>query len=171
MVIETCRQRDRNAFPFLAAIVEAPLAHQPAPSLLPGVRTVTRYVGELKCNRKVEWKGRVWRVDGLAAPIPPKDRKELRCGDQRPWYFTCTLHLPKVNHKVRIVVIWDHRRDAKPRKVLVTNRTTWEVCRIVRTYRHRWTGTETYHRDGKQKLGMGDCQLRNGQGQTGTCTW
>lgn len=103
-------------------------------------------------------------MDELAAPIPPKDRKELRCGDQRPWYFTCTLHLPKVNHKVRIVVIWDHRRDAKPRKVLVTNRTTWEVCRIVRTYRHRWTGTETYHRDGKQQLGMGDCQLRNGQG-------
>ena len=37
---------------------------------------------------------------------------------------------------------------------------------MVRTYRHRWTGTETYHRDGKQQLGMGDCQLRDGQGQT-----
>ena len=36
----------------------------------------------------------------------------------------------------------------------------------MRTYRDRWTGTETYHRDGKQQLGMGDCQLRDGQGQT-----
>jgi hypothetical protein len=31
---------------------------------------------------------------------------------------------------------------------------------MVRAYRHRRTGTETYHRDGKQQLGMGDCQLR-----------
>lgn len=51
-------------------------------------------------------------------------------------------------------------------KTVTGNRTTWEVCRIVRTYRDRWTGTETYHLDGKQLLGMGDCQLRDGQGQT-----
>jgi hypothetical protein len=37
---------------------------------------------------------------------------------------------------------------------------------IVRVYRHRWTGTETFHRDGKQQLGLGDCQLRDFQGQT-----
>lgn len=48
----------------------------------------------------------------------------------------------------------------------VTNRVAWEVCRILQVYRHRWTGTETFHRDGKQELGMGDCQLRDGQGQT-----
>ena len=124
------------------------------------------YVGDLKTNRKVEWKGQVHRVSELAAAIPPEDRKELRRGDERQWCFTCSLRIPKVNHKVRIVMIWDHRRDAEPCKILVTNRTTWEVCRIVRTYRHRWTGTETYHRDGKQQLGMGDCQLRDGQGQT-----
>ena len=124
------------------------------------------YVGDLKFNRKVEWKGKIRRVDELAGSIPPEDRKELRRGDQRQWCFTCSLHIPKVNHKVRIVIIWNHRRDAEPRKILVSNRTTWEVCRVVRTYRDRWTGTETYHRDGKQQLGMGDCQLRDGQGQT-----
>jgi hypothetical protein len=124
------------------------------------------YVGDLKFNRKVEWKGKLWRADTLAASIPSEDRKELRRGDQRQWCFTCTLHIPKVDHKVRMVIVWKHRRDATPCKILVTNRTTWEVCRVLRTYRHRWTGTETYHRDGKQQLGMGDCQLRNGQGQT-----
>jgi hypothetical protein len=40
------------------------------------------------------------------------------------------------------------------------------VSRIVRVYRHRWTGTETFHRDGNQQLGLGDCQLRDVQGQT-----
>jgi DDE superfamily endonuclease len=38
--------------------------------------------------------------------------------------------------------------------------------KIAHDYRYRWTGTETFHRDGKQELGMGDCQLRDGQGQT-----
>lgn len=124
------------------------------------------YVGDLKFNRKVEWKGKTLRVDQFAAAIPPEDRKELRRGDKRQWCFTCTLHIPKVNHKVRIVIIWNHRRDHELRKILVTNRTTWGVCRVVRTYRDRWTGTKTYHRDGKQQLGMGDCQLRDGQVQT-----
>ncbi len=71
-----------------------------------------------------------------------------------------------MNHKVRIVIIWDHRRDTQPKKVLVTNRVQWEVVRILKVYRYRWTGTETFHRDGKQELGMGDCQLRSGEGQT-----
>jgi hypothetical protein len=39
------------------------------------------------------------------------------------------------------------------------------VGRIVRVYRHRWTGTEALHRDGKQRLGPGDRQLRDVRGQ------
>jgi len=36
-VVETCRQQHRNAFSFLTAAIEAHLAHQPPPSLLPRV--------------------------------------------------------------------------------------------------------------------------------------
>jgi len=124
------------------------------------------YVGDLKCNRKIWFKGKELKAEELAASIPRESRKEVRRGDQRQWYLTCTIRIPRVNHKVRIVIIWNNRRDASPCKILVTNRVAWEVCRILRVYRYRWTGTETYHRDGKQQLGMGDCQLRNGQGQT-----
>src|SRR5436309_1874390 len=59
-----------------------------------------------------------------------------------------------------------HNHTALCCELLVTNRITWEVSRIVRVYRYRWTGTETFHRDGKQQLGLGDCQLRDVQGQT-----
>jgi hypothetical protein len=71
-----------------------------------------------------------------------------------------------LTHPVRIVVLWAEERSAKPRKILITNRTYWEVHRVLKTYRKRWTGTETFHRDGKQHLGMGECQLRDGVGQT-----
>jgi len=124
------------------------------------------YVGDLKFNRKVEWKGGVIRIDAVAAQIDPDVRKPFRRGRDQQWYFTATLHIPDVNHKVRVVILWDKKRDKEPCKILVTNRVAWEVVRILLVYRYRWTGTETFHRDGKQELGMGDCQLRDGQGQT-----
>ena len=124
------------------------------------------YVGDLKSNRKLEWKGKIVKANDLAASIPAGDRKEMRVGDKRQWYFTVTVRIPDVNHKVRIVIIWRYRNDDQPRKILVTNRITREASRIVRVYRDRWTGTETFHRDGKQQLGLGDCQLRDVQGQT-----
>ena len=124
------------------------------------------YVGSLKFNRKLEYKGRQVKAAELAKEIAPASRKPMQHGDRKQWYFTCALRIPDVNHKVRILIIWQKREDEQPRIILVTNRIQWEASRIVRAYRHRWTGTETFHRDGKQQLGMGDCQLRDGQGQT-----
>ena len=124
------------------------------------------YVGDLKFNRKIRWQGREMKAEEMAAQIDPESRTPFFRGRNKQWYFTATIRIPEVNHKVRIVIIWNHKRDRKPCKILVTNRVTWEVCRILQVYRYRWTGTETFHRDGKQELGMGDCQLRDGRGQT-----
>jgi DDE superfamily endonuclease len=124
------------------------------------------YVGDLKTNRKLEIRGRSIRADEYAASIPREERLELRRGDERQWYATAVVRLPQVKHRVRIVWLWKNRRDKTVTKVLVTNRTRWEITHILKTYQQRWTGTETFHRDGKQELGMGDCQLRSGQGQT-----
>ena len=124
------------------------------------------YVGDLKFNRKIIFKGKELKVEDLAAQIDPMDRTVLKIGGSRQWYFTVSIRIPGVDHKVRIVILWAKRHDKKAKKALVTNRTGWEVTRILRVYRHRWTGTECFHRDGKQHLGMGECQLRSGRGQT-----
>jgi hypothetical protein len=124
------------------------------------------YVGSLKFNRKLVYRGRTLKASELAALIGPELRKPLREGDKQQWYFTCTLRIPDVQHQVRVVILWPSREAANARIILVSNRVQWEVTRVVRVYRHRWTGTETFHRDGKQQLGMGDCQLRTREGQT-----
>jgi len=124
------------------------------------------YVGDLKFNRKLLWKGKLVKASELAKTIPPEDRKFVESGNRRQWYFTATLRIPEVDHRVRLVILWDHRNDAEAAKMMVTNRLWWEITKILRKYRRRWTGTETFHRDGKQHLGMGDCQLRSGPGQT-----
>lgn len=124
------------------------------------------YVGSLKFNRKVEYRGRLLKASELAGQIGPEVRKPLREGEKRQWYFSCTLRIPDVRHKVRVVILWPEQKATQARIILVTNRVQWEVTRVVRVYRHRWTGTETFHRDGKQQLGLGDCQLRTREGQT-----
>ena len=59
--------------------------------------------------------------------------------------------MPNIGHKVRIVILWQYKNDAELIKIFVTNKIHWNVKRIVETYRSRWTGTETFHRDGKQR--------------------
>ena len=38
----------------------------------------------------------------------------MRIGDRRQWYFTATVRIPDVKHKVRIVILWD-TVDDEPR--------------------------------------------------------
>ena len=128
--------------------------------------TQRAYVGDLKLNRKVVYAGQEQKLQDVARQIPWAAKKPVRMGSTRYWYFSKQMRIPDVTHPVRIVLFWRERDDHEARKALVSNRLGWEVIRIVLVYRHRWTGTETFHRDGKQQLGLGDCQVRSGEGQT-----
>jgi len=124
------------------------------------------YVGDLKFNRKVVWTGREMSADEMAASIPFEARKPVPDDPKGQWCFTKSIRIPKLDHKVKVVILWKTPTEAVASKILITNQVNWEVTRILGVYRRRWTGTETFHRDGKQHLGLGDCQLRNGEGQT-----
>lgn len=124
------------------------------------------YVGDLKLNRKVGYAGREQKLQDVARQIPWEAKKPVRVGSRRYWYFSKHMRIPDVGHPVRVVLFWRERGDQEASKALVSNRLGWEVIRMILVYRHRWTGTETFHRDGKQQLGLGDCQVRSGEGQT-----
>jgi hypothetical protein len=124
------------------------------------------YGGDLKFNRKVWFRGLEMRADEMAAQIPVADRKKGTRGERTQWYFTKTIWLPEYTHAVRIVILWDHGNGKEPVKILMTNQTHWDVTRVLRGYGQRWTGTEPLQRDGKQHLGLGECHLRSGEGQT-----
>jgi hypothetical protein len=124
------------------------------------------YVGALKLNRKVVYTGQEQKLQDVARQIPWEAKKPVRVGSRRYWYFSKHMRIPDVGHPVRIVLFWRERGDQEASKALVSNRLGWEVIRMILVYRHRWTGTETFHRDGKQQLGLGDCQVRSGEGQT-----
>jgi hypothetical protein len=125
------------------------------------------YVGDLKANRMVTVDGHDQKVsDWIATHLLPACRTKITVAGVTQWYFTKTIRIPKLDHAVRVVVLWPEERAATARKILITNRTYWEVHRVLKTYRKRWTGTEPFHRDGKQHLGMSDCQLRSGEGRT-----
>jgi DDE superfamily endonuclease len=124
------------------------------------------YVGDLKLNRNVVYDGREQQLNAVAQQMRWQDKKPIRSGHRRYWYFSKRMRIPDVDHPVRIVLFWKKREEPGASTALVSNRVVWEVIRMLLVYRHRWTGTETFHRDGKQQLGLGDCQGRSGEGQT-----
>jgi hypothetical protein len=98
--------------------------------------------------------------------MPWEAKQPVRLGTRRSWDCSTPMRMPDVAPPVRVVWLWRERGAQEASKALGRNQWGWEGMRRVWVDRHRWTGTETCHRDGTQPWGRGECQVRNGAGQT-----
>ncbi|MDR1385847.1 MAG: hypothetical protein LBJ67_18640 [Planctomycetaceae bacterium] len=83
--------------------------------------TNRRYVGDVKFNRTINFKGRKITVEEFAKTIPAEDRTKMTTENGIQWYLAVNVTIPNVMHKVRIVILWKHKNDAEPRQILVSN--------------------------------------------------
>jgi hypothetical protein len=102
----TCAKEIPGLFTFDSYFANAPiLNHIHSKKLDSGEPRA--YIGSLKFNRKLHYCGEEFKANVLAANIPATDRKPITTGHGNQWYFTRSLSIPEVKHKVRIVIIWD----------------------------------------------------------------
>ena len=120
------------------------------------------WISIAKLNRVVLWNGKNIKLgDFVTKTIPWESYKRLEVNGKIFWYFTKSVTL-KTNGKVRIVATFEEKEGVieKYPTVLVTNRTDWDVTKIIKKYTFRWS-IETFFRDSKQSLGFEDYQLRS----------
>ena len=124
------------------------------------------YGGALKLHRQGVDGGREQKRQEGARPSPWAAKTPVRMGRTRSGSFSQQRRIPDVPPPVRVLRLWRERGDQEASTALGSHRGGWEVIRLSLGSRPRWTGTETLHRDGQQQLGLGDCQVRSGEGQT-----
>ena len=70
------------------------------------------YVGSLEVQSQVSsTRDGILKAAELAAADRPERPQAAQEGDRKQWYFTCTLRIPDVKHKVRIVILWQQQQD------------------------------------------------------------
>jgi hypothetical protein len=119
LIAEVCRQNIPGTFAFDSYFTNAPILNYIHDQKLANGES-RGYVGSLKFNRKLHYRGRLLQASALADTIAPALRKPMQHEGRTQWYFSCTLRIPDVHHKVRIVIIWRQQEDATARIMLVT---------------------------------------------------
>ena len=58
--------------------------------------------------------GHTLKASEVAAQIDADSRKLVTIGEQKFWYFTKTIHIPQVDHPLRLVILWERKNGAEP---------------------------------------------------------
>jgi SRSO17 transposase len=117
------------------------------------------WISKLKSNRLVRCGKEYVQTMKFAKAIPPEKFSKTQIGKKTYWTYTKVVMLKDCEKKVRIVVSYDNEKLEGEPEIFVTNRTDWHSKGILTIYSKRWT-VETFYRDAKQNLGLGDSQLR-----------
>jgi DDE superfamily endonuclease len=99
------------------------------------------------------------KVEDLVPLIPANAYRKIQLDEQTYWCFTFCVRISGLG-KVRLVISFDNPELHGTYAVLITNRTNWSARQILEQYLNRWP-IETFYRDGKQLLGLGDDRMRS----------
>ena len=106
------------------------------------------YVGALKSNRKVEFKGGLMKAAGSGCEYPTRGSQTGQHRQRKQWYFTKVFHQNPESAQARapgsLVILWDRKNGREAVKFLLTNRVHWEISRILNVYRKRWTAPRLF---------------------------
>lgn len=98
------------------------------------------------------------KVEDLVPLLPPTAFQPVTLNEQTYYCFAFNAHLPSLG-KVRLVISFSNPQLEGTYAILATNHLTWHAKKILETYLLRWP-IETFYRDAKQLLGLGDYRLR-----------
>lgn len=119
------------------------------------------WIGACPKDRQVLVNNQWLAVEAYLHTIPAEAFRPYRIGSHLYWAFTKVLPMKALDRqRIRLVASYDDtiRLDKTP-NFYATNRTDWEVKRILTTYLDRWP-TETFNQDVKGNLGFEAYQLR-----------
>jgi len=126
------------------------------------------WVTRCKENRKMVYQGKTTTLQKFAKSISAWDMEKVEAGNKKFRVLSLKASLTSLKRgveKIRVLISreYDENNRLKEPVFIVTNRKDFRVERILSTYQMRWT-IETYFRDAKQHLGLGDYQVRGLKG-------
>lgn len=122
------------------------------------------WFSQMKSNRLIRHHGTAVSVSEYVSTLDTRILESITVDEHRYRYQSLKVSVPSLKRAkdtIRLIVSYqyDHNQKLKDPVYLVSNRKDWRVERIIRTYAMRW-GIESYFRDAKQHLGLGDYQVR-----------
>ncbi len=126
------------------------------------------WVTRAKGDRKMVYQGKTTTMQEFSETISAWDMQQYSVAEKKFRSFSLKVSLPSLKRgieKIRVLICreYDENNRLKEPVYIVTNRKDFRVERILSVYQMRWT-IETYFRDTKQHLGLGDYQMRELKG-------
>ncbi len=109
-------------------------------------------------GQRLQFKTDKIKVEELIPSIPASAFKPVTINKQTYYCFAFNARIPSLG-KVRLVISYSNAELEGTYAILITNQTSWNAQKILETYLLRWP-IETFYRDAKQLLGLGDYRMR-----------
>jgi len=125
-------------------------------------RSGLNWVSHLKRNTKIRWRGKKFKVSrwykfyGGEFKEKEIETKPYKDEVRRHRVIEVVVYVYFLGRKGKLLV---ERGERGEERYYLTNHLEWDARQVLTRYRYRWV-VETYHRDLKQHLGLGECEMR-----------